>query len=181
MKKLLIILILLILAGAGLFFWKYETEKPMPAQAKFMFKIESSAFGEGEMIPAKYTCDGEGINPTLKFSDLPDGTKSLALIADDPDATTGTFIHWTIWNIDPTTPYIAEGNAAQGSVEGKNSSGKIGYAPPCPPSGTHRYFFRGYALDTTLNLPERSSRSDLEKAMEGHIVGEGELMGKYGK
>src|SRR3989344_873103 len=115
--------------------------------------LSSPAFEHHQPIPAKYTCDGENINPLLQFSDIPDSTKSLVLIMDDPDAPAGLWVHWTIWNIDPGTAEIAENSVPPGSIEGVTSFGKPGYGGPCPPSGTHRYFFKFFALDTKLDIP----------------------------
>jgi len=128
-------------------------------------KIISSAFSNNGPIPPKHTCDGENINPALEISDVPPEAKSLALICDDPDAPGRTFIHWAAWNLKPGTVEILEGQLPAESIEGKTDFGKVGYGGPCPPSGTHRYFFRLFALDTILNLPEAATREDLEKSM----------------
>ena len=138
--------------------------------------ITSTAFEHQGRIPAKYTCNGKNINPPLQIEDIPNGTQSIAIIVDDPDAPGKTFQHWLIWDIEPTNE-ISE-NSAPGT-EGKTDFGKSEYGGPCPPSGTHRYFFRVYALGTTLGLPKGSSRSDLDKAMKGHILAEAELIGLY--
>ena len=142
--------------------------------------LSSPAFEHHQPIPAKYTCDGENINPLLQFSDIPDSTKSLVLIMDDPDAPAGLWVHWTIWNIDPGTAEIAENSVPPGSIEGVTSFGKPGYGGPCPPSGTHRYFFKFFALDTKLDIPGTSEKAGLEKAMLGHILEEVEFVGFYG-
>ncbi|RMF21074.1 MAG: YbhB/YbcL family Raf kinase inhibitor-like protein [Cyanobacteria bacterium J083] len=141
-------------------------------------KITSPAFAHNTMIPKKYTCQGEDINPPLVISDIPASAVSLALIVDDPDAPMRTWNHWLIWNIKPTTE-IKE-NSAPG-IQGKNSWGRNDYGGPCPPSGMHRYFFRLYALDCELNLPEGATRKSLENAMKGHIIEQAELMGLYRK
>ena len=138
--------------------------------------ITSSAFEHNERIPAKYTCNGQNINPALRIEDIPPGTQSMAIIVDDPDAPGKTFLHWLIWDIEPTNE-IAE-NTAPGT-QGRTDFGKPAYGGPCPPSGTHRYFFRVYALGTTLGLPEGSSRADLEQAMKGHVLAEAEIIGLY--
>lgn len=143
-------------------------------------KIESSAFQHNQLIPSKYACDGENINPPLTFSDVPADAKSLALIMDDPDAPVGTWVHWTIWNIPPGAEGIEENSKPKG-IEGTTSFGKPGYGGPCPPSGTHRYFFKLYALDTTLSLDQKAKKEDLEKAMEGHTLAKSELIGLYSK
>lgn len=144
-------------------------------------KITSPAFKNQELIPAKYTCDGENINPPLEISDIPPGAQSLALIMDDPDAPLRTWVHWLVWNINPEIKKISENSVPQGSVEGKTSFGKPGYGGPCPPSGTHRYFFKAYALDTLLDIVPNAGKAGLEKAMEGHILAKGELVGMYSR
>ena len=143
-------------------------------------KITSSAFQEGGNIPSKFTCDGADSSPPLQIAEIPSGAKSLALIVDDPDAPSGLFTHWMVWNISPQTNTIAEGSTPKG-VHGTNDFGKSGYGGPCPPSGTHRYYFRIFALDSELNLPPATKRSQLAAAMKGHVVAQGELMGRYAK
>jgi Raf kinase inhibitor-like YbhB/YbcL family protein len=138
--------------------------------------ISSTAFKANEMIPAKYTCDGENINPPLTIQQIPEEAKCLAIIVDDPDAPIGTWVHWVVWNI-PVTHHIKE-NEVHGT-EGINDFQQHHYGGPCPPSGTHRYFFKVYALDALLNLPEKTKKLQLEKAMSEHIIGFGELIGLY--
>lgn len=140
-------------------------------------KLTSTAFTHNGAIPSEYTCDGADLSPPLSISDIPANSKSLALIMDDPDAPVGTWDHWVVFNIPPTKQ-IAKGTEPQG-VAGRNSWGRTGYGGPCPPSGTHRYFFKLYALDTELNLPKGSTKKELERAMQGHIVAQAELMGTY--
>lgn len=142
-------------------------------------KITSPSFAHNQNIPPKYTCDGENINPPLQFSDIPVDAKSLVLISDDPDAPMGTWVHWTIWNIDPKITEIVENNVPAGAIEGTTSFGEIGYGGPCPPSGVHRYFFKLYALDTKLDLQTSSKKEDLEKAMRKHILASAEIIGMY--
>lgn len=142
-------------------------------------KLTSPAFKHGQRIPAIYTCDGKNINPPLVISEVPPGTKSLALIVDDPDAPAGVWVHWVVWNIRPDTNKIAEGSVSKEAEEGITSFGRTGYGGPCPPRGTHHYFFRLYALDTKLNLPKQSSREQADKAMKLHIIAETKLMGLY--
>lgn len=142
-------------------------------------EIKSPAFANNENIPAKYTCDGDDINPPLQFSDVPGNAKSLVLISDDPDAPTGTWVHWTIWNIDPATTEITENSIPAGAIEGTTSFGEIGYGGPCPPSGVHRYYFKLYALDTKLELPPTSKKEDIKKAMTRHVLASAELIGLY--
>jgi Raf kinase inhibitor-like YbhB/YbcL family protein len=143
-------------------------------------KITSSAFQQGGEIPSKFSCDGANSSPPLQISDVPSGAKSLALIVDDPDAPSGLFTHWLVWNISPQTNAIAEGGAPKGS-QGTNDFGKSGYGGPCPPSGTHRYYFRVFALDQELNLPAGAKRSQLDAAMKGHVIAQGDLMGRYSR
>ena len=142
-------------------------------------KLTSSAFDHNQKIPVVYTCDGQKINPPLAISGVPKEAKSLALIVEDPDAPTGTFVHWIVWNIDPETLEIPEGSVPEKSQEGLNGAGKEGYVGPCPPTGQHRYFFTLYALDTTLGLNGQAKREDLDAAMQGHITAQATLVGVY--
>jgi Raf kinase inhibitor-like YbhB/YbcL family protein len=143
-------------------------------------KITSSAFQEGGNIPSKFTCDGSDTSPPLQITGVPSEAKSLVLIADDPDAPSGLFTHWLIWNIPPQTNSISEGSAPKG-VHGTNDFGKPDYKGPCPPPGTHRYSFKIYALDRELDLRGGAKRSQLDAAMKGHVVAQGELMGRYAR
>jgi Raf kinase inhibitor-like YbhB/YbcL family protein len=149
-------------------------------------KVKSNAFEQGGMIPKKYTCDGEDISPQLSWSDIPSNTKSIALINDDPDAPAGTWVHWVIYNIPGGEKGLPEAvpvkkNLDNGAVQGKNDFGNIGYGGPCPPGGTHRYYFKLYALDTALSLQGDVTKGQLLEAMKGHILAEGQLMGKYSR
>ncbi len=141
-------------------------------------KLASPAFADNGAIPPEYTCDGADLSPPLVISDVPSNAKSLALIMDDPDAPMGTFVHWVVWNIPPETREIRKGSEPDG-VQGRTDFRKLGYGGPCPPSGTHRYFFKLYALDTKFSLPEGSTKKDLERAMQGHIIEQVQLMGTY--
>lgn len=148
--------------------------------------VSSSAFKEGGMIPAKYTCDGNDLSAPLAWTGIPEGTKSIALISDDPDAPVGTWVHWVMWNIPAAAVGLEEGVPAKpqlpdGSRQGVSDFGRPGYGGPCPPSGTHRYYFKVYAMDTMLDLPSKARKADLVKAMKGHILAEGQLMGKYSR
>lgn len=149
--------------------------------------ISSEAFHSNHLIPKKYSCDGENLSPPLAWSNLPVGTESIAIVCEDPDAPSGNFLHWLIFNIDPGVPGLPEGvtersNMMGSAVQGRNGFGKTGYGGPCPPRGsTHRYFFRAYALDKMLNLGQASTRAVFEKAMEGHLLGTGELVGMYSR
>ena len=138
--------------------------------------ISSPAFVPMGLIPEKYTCDGANVNPPLDIANIPAAAKCLVLIVDDPDAPAGTWDHWIVWNIPPNGQ-ITE-NTVPG-IEGMNDFGKHRYGGPCPPGGVHRYYFKVYALDQLLNLPVTTRKTGLEKAMEGHILAKGELVGKY--
>ena len=147
-------------------------------------KINSSAFTEGSNIPSKYTCDGQDISPPLEWKDAPEGTKSFALISDDPDAPVGTWVHWVAFNIPPNATKLEENikhdkEFKNGMRQGNNDWPKIGYGGPCPPSGTHRYYFKLYALDTMLDVMPGATKEQLLKAMKGHVLAEVQLMGKY--
>ena len=143
-------------------------------------KITSSAFQEGGNIPSKFTCDGSDTSPPLQITGVPSEAKSLVLIADDPDAPSGLFTHWLVWNIPPQTNSIAEGSAPKG-VQGTNDFGKSGYKGPCPPPGTHRYSFKIFALDRELDLRSGAKRSQVDAAMKGHVIAQGELVGRYAR
>lgn len=147
-------------------------------------QITSSAFLEGEMIPTQYSCDGPDVSPDLSWSGIPEGARSLALICDDPDAPMGTWVHWVLFNI----PVSADGLPAEippdaalenGARHGTNDFSRLGYGGPCPPGGTHRYYFKLYALDTELDMDSGITKAQLMEAMQGHILAEGQLMGKY--
>jgi Raf kinase inhibitor-like YbhB/YbcL family protein len=141
-------------------------------------QISSTAFQNNAAIPTKYTCDGERISPPLAFSDIPAETKSLALILDDPDAPSGEFVHWVVFNLPPETTTIAEDQTPAGIV-GKNSGNQNNYFPPCPPSGQHHYKFSVYALDLMLNLDAKADKKNVLAAMQNHILAQGELIGLY--
>ena len=148
--------------------------------------ITSSAFSEGQTIPTRYTCDGPDVSPDLAWSGVPEEAASLALICDDPDAPMGTWVHWVLFNV----PADADGLPAEippdatlenGACHGTNDFGKLGYGGPCPPGGTHRYFFKLYALDTELKIDSGITKAELLEATEGHILAEGQLMGTYSR
>ncbi len=146
----------------------------------------SSAFTPGQSIPAKYSCTGREISPPLSWSGAPASTRSFALIVDDPDAPGGTWVHWVLFNIPPATSQLPEalpagGSLSDGTLQGRNSSGNIGYNGPCPPSGIHRYFFHLYALDAALSLAQGANKGELLSAMQGHILAQGELMGTFSR
>jgi Raf kinase inhibitor-like YbhB/YbcL family protein len=141
--------------------------------------ISSPAFKQDDPIPATYTCDGPDMNPPLVIDNVPREAKTLALIMDDPDAPSGMWVHWLLWNIDPKARELKENNVPAGARQGTNDFRTTTYGGPCPPSGTHRYFFKVYALDTTLDLGPGTNKTALEKAMRGHIIAQAELMGRY--
>ena len=151
------------------------------------FELKSSAFAPSEMIPKKHTCDGPDLSPDLEWTAVPGGTRTLALICDDPDAPMGTWVHWVLYNLPEDVTGLPAGippteTIEQGASQGINDFGRIGYRGPCPPPGRpHRYSFRLYALDDRLTLSPQARKRDLIKAMENHILGEAELMGKYGR
>lgn len=146
--------------------------------------ILSSAFTEGSFIPSKYTCDGQDVSPALSLSGAPAGTKSFALIADDPDAPVGTWVHWVMYDIPAATSSLPEGIPKDGVLKDGTKQGmsdfrKLGYGGPCPPGGTHRYYFKIYALDKMLNQNPGLTKKQVLDLMKGHVLAEGQLMGKY--
>jgi hypothetical protein len=148
--------------------------------------IKSAAFGEGELIPRKYTCDGSDVSPPLSWSQPPEGTKSMVLICDDPDAPMGTWVHWVLYGLPPDTLEIFENMAddkelSGGAKHGVNDFRKNGYGGPCPPGGTHRYFFKLYAVDTDVDLDPGATKDEVLSAIKGHVLAEGQLMGKYSR
>jgi Raf kinase inhibitor-like YbhB/YbcL family protein len=163
---------------------------PLTGQAKggpMSFQLASSAFSNGESIPKKFTCDAQDLSPQLSWKDAPAGTQSFALIADDPDAPAGTWVHWVLYNAPAAAKELPEGvkkdeQLADGTLHGRNDFRKLGYGGPCPPPGKpHRYFFKLYALDAKLNLKPGATKSDVEAAMRGHVLGEAQLIGRYGR
>ena len=209
MKKVILSAIAVFLLG-GIGFWLFKgnpnknigqsrPEKAQPTN-QIPMKITSSVFEDQGTIPPKYTCDGDGVNPPLSFFEVPKAAKTLALIVDDPDAPSGTWVHWLLWNIAPEINQVAENSAPQGATQGQGSSGQNVYGGPCPPaspdplrpqseasasrggpSGTHHYIFKLYALDAKLSIPSYSTSADLEKAMQGHIIGQAQLVGLYSR
>ncbi|MFY9941555.1 MAG: YbhB/YbcL family Raf kinase inhibitor-like protein [Desulfobacterales bacterium] len=147
-------------------------------------KLSTTAFEFGGMIPSRYTCDGDDVSPDLNWQDLPSGAASLAIICDDPDAPVGTWVHWVYYDIPVQVNHLPAGVAglerpASGGVQGTNDFRKLGYGGPCPPGGTHRYFFNLYALDSVLELAPGATKKELLKAMAGHVLAQAELMGRY--
>lgn len=180
-----------LLAAAGLVGCRSEPSQPPAEDRPQVAKIElsSTAFAHGQPIPEKYTADGDDLSPPLSWSGLPEGTQELALICDDPDAPRGTWVHWVIYKIPADVSGLPEGIAKTqrpgqpaGVLQGKNSwpeGRNIGYGGPDPPSGKHRYYFKLYALDTALGVEPGLDKASLVGAMEGHVLGEGQLMGTY--
>ena len=150
----------------------------MAAAVETGFELRSMAFAHNGHIPAKYSCEGEDINPDIEFTHLPEGAKSIALIMEDHDAPNGIFDHWIAWNIQPNEAIAEKTNPG---ISGRNSFGKTGYGGPCPPSGVHRYFFKAFALDTQLELQTGAGKEELLEAMEGHILATAEIVGLYAR
>lgn len=144
-------------------------------------KITSPAFGNNQQIPKKYSCQGENINPPLLFSDIPQRAKSLVLVMDDPDAPMGTFVHWVLYNINISEKETPENSTPKSAAQGVTGAGRQGYIGPCPPSGTHRYFFKLYALDNILDAGVGANKQEIENKMQGHILETSELVGLYEK
>jgi Raf kinase inhibitor-like YbhB/YbcL family protein len=165
----------------------------LPSLALADLRLTSPDFTPGGSIPARFSCEGQNLSPTLQITGVPSGAQSLVLIVDDPDAPSGTFTHWLVWNIPPDTKILPGGARADSGIpglahhqghpvmQGTNDFGKIGYSGPCPPAGAHRYFFRLCALDTGFYLPTGASRKDLDSAINGHIIATALLMGRYAK
>jgi len=148
--------------------------------------LTSTAFAAGDPIPTKYACDGDNVSPPLEWDEPPTGTRSLALIMDDPDAPSGEFVHWVLYDLPATLRGLPEGvsideKPSQGGTNGTNGAGRSGYTGPCPPSGTHRYFFRLYAVDYELDASPGLTKNQLLQAMAGDILAQGELMGTYSR
>ena len=149
------------------------------------FQITTTAFRDGSSIPKRFTCDGSDVSPALSWGDPPAGTRSLAIIADDPDAPAGTWVHWVLYDLPADTRKLPEGVAKDrelpnGALQGRNDFGKIGYNGPCPPRGSeHRYFFKLYALDSRTGLKAGATKSELERAMKGHVLAQAQLVGKF--
>ena len=161
-------------------------EEPPPNPDEIWLQVHSTAFQEVENIPTKYTCDGDDISPQIGWQEPPAGTQSLVLIVDDLNAPGGVFTHWVVYNMPPTRLELPEAvptdsRLEDGTLQGRNDFNKIGYGGPCPPSGTHRYYFKLYALDTTLALGPGATKKQVERAMEGHVLVQAQLMGRYAR
>lgn len=159
---------------------------PAKGEKAMALNISSTSFAAGEIIPKQFTCDGEDRSPELHWTDPPATTKSFALIADDPDAPVGTWVHWVLFNLPANARNLPENapkrdSLENGALQGQNDFGRVGYGGPCPPPGKpHRYFFQLYALDSTLNLKSNATKADLERAMKSHVLAQGQLIGRYG-
>ncbi|HEY4512237.1 MAG TPA: YbhB/YbcL family Raf kinase inhibitor-like protein [Candidatus Paceibacterota bacterium] len=182
MKGLFVVVFVIIVALAVFLLWRPNTAMSpiITKDIRTMLTLTSPTFQNNEMMPSKYTCDGSDILPPLEISGVPEDTKTLAVIVDDPDAPNGDWVHWIKWNIPVDTTTILEGEEPVG-ISGKGTSGNPSYMGPCPPSGTHHYHFKLYALDTILDLKSGSSKADLEKAMKEHIIEQTELIGLYSR
>ncbi len=181
MKGVVILVLLVFLAACTAQVGQEAEVQPQAEENEIKvknMKLTSPAFEHEGNIPSEFTCDSSDISPELEISDVRENTKSLALVMDDPDAPAGKWDHWIIFNIPQDTKKIEKGTEPEG-IPGKNSWGKTGYGGPCPPSGTHRYFFKLFALDTELDLPEGSTKQELEEAMQNHLIEETQLIGKY--
>jgi len=161
-----------------------ENNNIQPGKGSMTLTISSSAFANGGMIPSQYTCDGANISPPVQWSGLRAAAKTFAIVVDDPDAPAKTWVHWVVYDLPANTTQLTE-NIGQGKTlgsggkQGTSDFKKIGYGGPCPPGGTHRYFFKLYAVDIETSLPPGATKDELLKAIEGHVVGQGELVGKY--
>lgn len=184
MRKLMCVPVLLLLCSCSS---RNTSTATAERASKMTVQVTSTAFKEGGSIPSKYTCEGQDVSPPLAWNSVPEGTRSIALIADDPDAPGKTWVHWVLYNLPPSLRELPENVPASESIlgnggrQGMTDFGKIGYGGPCPPSGTHRYFFKVYALDSDHHLDPGLTKAQLVKAMEGHVLAEGQLMGTYAK
>lgn len=197
-KVVIVLLVLLVVLGVGYFIYKSVSEEDSKSDSTEETQVDQTADGtddevvEGEMsftspafsnnqkLPEKYSCDGDGVNPELNVSNIPAGTLSLVLVLHDPDAPSGDFIHWMLWDIDPSISKIDEDSVPSGGFEGVNDFGKDEYGAPCPPGEEHRYVFTLYALDAKLELSSTPTREELFGIMEGMVLGEAKLTGLYG-
>lgn len=182
--------IIFVLLTAGVLFAgcgaQEKSDVPPKGEKTMALTVTSPAFAEGGMIPKKFTCDDADVSPALVIEGIPAGAKSLALICDDPDAPVGIWVHWVLYNLPPDTKRLDEGMPKDsvlknGARQGVTDFGSFGYGGPCPPGGTHRYYFKVYALDAMLTVGGKGTKKDLEAAMKGHILAEAQLMGTYAR
>lgn len=178
MKKLILILIIVFLS-LGVILKSHNEHKVNLGKIKEGNMKLTTVFADGEKIPSKYTCDGEDLAPELTITDVPDYAKSLVLIVDDPDAPMGTWVHWLLYNIPTDTTKINAKNLPAEVKSGITDFGRVGWGGPCPPSGTHRYFFKLYAIDKVLDLPQGATKAQLESAIKDHIIEEDQIIGLY--
>lgn len=178
MKKLILILIIVFLS-LGVILKSHNEHKVNLGKMKEGNMKLTTVFADGEKIPSKYTCDGEDLAPELTIAEVPNGAKSLVLIVDDPDAPMGTWVHWLLYNIPTGTTKINAKNLPAEVKSGITDFGRIGWGGPCPPSGTHRYFFKLYAIDKVLDLPQGATKAQLESAIKDHIIEEDQIIGLY--
>lgn len=185
-QKILLVIVIIAIAGGGIFMLRPKEKIPQPSQPQVTttraqeFQLTSSAFSHYQQIPEKYTCDGEDISPPLTISGTPKEAQSLLLIVDDPDSSSGEFVHWVVANILPEVQDIAEGIIPSQSSVGMTSFGKEQYGGPCPPKGTHRYFFTLYALDIKLGMIGKTKK-ELMESINGHSLAKALLIGTYTK
>lgn len=183
MKRAVFIIFLLItasfLASCQKLGNKGQVDLTKKANKQSDMRLSSPVFENNQYIPSKYSCDAENVNPPLLINEVPEGAQSLVLIVDDPDAPAGDWVHWLVWNIKPDITEIIEDSVPQGAVQGLTDFGKNEWGGPCPPSGSHRYQFKLYALDSKLDLESRVEKKDLESAMQGHILEQSILVGLY--
>lgn len=181
MKRAVILIAVAAITVVGFLVFKHPAGAPDANNSNFnnMITITSSAFQFSSQIPEQYSCDGAGVNPPLTFGNVPENAKSLALIIDDPDAPGGTFTHWLVFNINPRLTEISENSLPMGGQFGRTSAGGTEYVAACPPSGTHHYHFKVFALDAKLDLKSGATRKSIESAMSGHVIDQGELIGLY--
>jgi Raf kinase inhibitor-like YbhB/YbcL family protein len=178
LAPLLLLALLAALAACGESQEAEEIGEPLSTN---LLRLTSPAFGEGETIPTRYTCDGEDVPPPLTWEDVPTGVNAYALIMDDPDAPAGTWVHWVLYDVPATVRELPDGEAAPAGTQGQNSWDEPGYGGPCPPSGEHRYFFKLYALDGELGLAPGADKETVLDAMQGHVLAQGQLMGVYAR
>lgn len=180
-KYFFAIISIVVMVLLGIIFFKMSGDNIISAKTKEGKMKLTSVFENGDKIPSKYTCDGEGAAPELTITDVPKDALSLVLIVDDPDAPMGVFTHWLLYNIPVDTKNISAANVPTEAIAGMTDFGKTGYGGPCPPYGTHRYFFKLFAIDTILTLPHNVRKDALEKAIEGHVIEKAELIGLYAR
>jgi hypothetical protein len=181
LSKYILILFILLLLSMLTGCQNQEANLSQEGEVEMSLQVTSSAFNDGDRIPRMYTCDDQNISPPISWMGVPSDTVSLALIMDDPDAPMGTWVHWVLYNLSPDLTTLEQGVIGVGT-DGKNDFNRLGYGGPCPPKGSnHRYFIKLYALDTMLDLKAGATKSQVESAMRGHILAQGQLMGKYGR